>query len=162
MTIVMDHQFCVDVPRIVFFVNSEWVPSSDPKEVWERLLLEYDGDVTVATAAAECFKQQFLSDYYINELHDINFYTGDDRENLLSYRLYRITLNTTTGHLTVEKDFIRTVIVDGESYDIDYCLLTVVYDPFCQLEVNSRWMYTIDSMRNGRKSIILTNNLSDL
>lgn len=149
----MDHQFCVDVPRIVIFVDDEWLPSDNPREVWERLLLEYNGDVNVTAAAAECFKQQFLSEHYINELYEINFIDGG--ETLLSHRLYRITLNTASGHLTIEKDFIRSLIIDGEFFNIDYCLLTVVFDPFLRHEVNIRWLYTIDNSRSGNRSTVI-------
>lgn len=157
----MDHQFCVDVPRIVFFVDSEWIPSSEPNEVWERLIEEYDGDILVVKNAAECFKQQFLSDYYIDELHDINF-DCDDTENLISHNRYRVTINSKTGYLTIEKDFVHSLVVEGDFYNIDYCILTVVFDPYLNKEVNHKWTYTIDSMRSGSRSLILDKSFNDI
>ena len=157
----MDEQFIVDVPRLVFFVDEEWIPSSEPAEVWERLMVEYD-DTEVATSAAHCFKQSFLSDYYIHELTDIGFNGSEDgSENLLSHSNYKITLNTLSGFLTITKDFIYTVVLDGDVYNIDYCVLTVVYDPYIKKEVNCNWHYTIDRLRTQNKSLILEKDFFD-
>ena len=162
----MDEQFKLDVPRLACYVGNEWVPSSEPEEVWERLVTEYDGDKVVAESAAQCFKQSFLSDYYIHELTDIEFNgSGDGGENLLSHSNYKITLDTLSGFITITKDFIYTVVLDGDVYNFDYCVLTVVYDPYTRKEVNCNWHYTIDSLgthRDMKKSLILEKDILKL
>lgn len=154
----MDDQFKVDVPRLCVFIDYEWVPSSDPKEVWERIILEYNGEMDIVKRVSGCMKQQFLSDYYINEMTDLNFNLCESDENLISHHKYNVTINTNTGFVTVEKDFIHTCITEGDAFDMDYCVLTVVYDPYNDKEISSKWLYTIDNMRNNSRSFILTDN----
>lgn len=140
----MDEQFKVDVPRLVFFVDREIVPSSNPIEVWERILLEYGGDLETACRAAQCFKQSFLSKYYIHELVDINFIgSANGGENLLSHNNYTIKICPMSGHVTVTKDFVHSVVLDGDVFDIDYCVLTVTYDPHSDKEINYNWKYSL-------------------
>ena len=162
----MDNQFKVDAPRLVFYVDEEWVPSTEPEEVWDRLMIEYDNDETVVIAASKCFKQSFLSDYYINEMTDINFDGSEDGgENLLSHNNYKVSLNTMCGFITVTKDFIHSVVLDGDMYNIDYCILTIVYDPYVDKEVSCNWHYTIDNMRTqavNKRSLILTEEILDV
>jgi hypothetical protein len=162
----MDTQFKVDTPRITFFVDELWIPSSDPSEVWDQLILEYAGDMGVVTTASQCFKQSFLSDYYIHELTDIEFNgSGEGGENLLSHGNHKITLNTLSGLLTITKDFIYTIVLDGDVYNIDYCVLTIVYDPYIQKEVNCNWHYTIDHLRPHsavKKSLILEKDFFEI
>jgi hypothetical protein len=146
----MDGQFTVDVPRIVFFVDHEWVPTTEPAEVWDRLVQEYNGDKSVATHAAACFKQQFLAEHYISEVDDLN-----GGEILTSHVRYRVTLNTSTGLLTIEKDFLHAVVLAGDLFNRDFCVLTIVFNPYTNREVHSKWVYTIDNMRNCKKSIVL-------
>lgn len=162
----MDEQFKVDVPRLIFFVDEEWVPSSDPEEVWQRILTEYDNEVKVAESATKCFKQSFLSDYYIHELADINFVGSDEgSENLLSHNSYKVSINTMSGYITVTKDFIHSVVLDGDVYNIDYCVLTIVYDPYADKEISCNWHYTIENMRErvaNKRSQILSREPGDL
>lgn len=159
----MDEQFIIDVPRIVLFVDEEWIPSSEPQEVWDRLIAEYDGDMRVVQRAARCLKQCFLSDYYINEITDINFLgTDDGSENLLSHSIYKIVINSLSGQITITKDFIHSIIYDGEMYEMDYCILTVVYDPYVDKEISCNWNYTIhDMMKSNKKSFILSKQATD-
>lgn len=150
----MDYQFRVDVPRLVFFIGEEWVPTSDPVEVWERLMTELDGNLMVVKNAAKCFKQQFLSDYYISEVADFT-----DGEALLSHRRHRITMDEHTKLIRVEKDFIYSLILDGENFNLDYCMLKILYDPYRNEEVDARWNYTMNNMKSGSRSIILNSDL---
>jgi hypothetical protein len=147
----MDNQFKVDVPRIVFFVGDEWIPTCNPQEVWDRLLLEFDNDEGVVENAANCFKQQFLSEHYINEV--LHFSNG---EVLLSHRRHRIILDEHTKLLRVEKDFIFSVVFEDEDFNLDYCMLKILYDPFKNEQVDARWNYTLNGMRSGARSAILS------
>lgn len=151
----MDHQFKVDVPRIVFFIGEEWIPTSDVNEVWERLSHELDGDLFVTSNAAKCFKQQFLSEYYISETFGFA-----ENEVLLSHRRHRISMDEHTKLMRIEKDFIYALIIDGEKFVLDYCMLKILYDPYQDEEVDARWHYTMNSLKSGTRSMILNSKLS--
>lgn len=155
----MDQQFRVDVPRLVFFIGEEWIPTSDPDEVWGRLLEEFDNNVVVATNASSCFKQQFLSNHYIHEIANFTAFTSD--EVLLSHRKYTVTMDEHTKLIKVEKDFVYSVVIDGDFFNLDYCMLKIIYDPYRDEEVDARWNYTMHGMRSGARSMILNSTLDE-
>lgn len=136
----MDRQFDVDVPRVVFFIDDEYVPTKCPRLVFDRLVREFGGDERVACNVSNCFKQQFLSDHYIRET--IGFCAD---ENLLSHGTYSITLDKKTKTIRVDKDFIHSLIVDGDLFNLDYCVLRITFDPFKNVELGVEWDYTIKS-----------------
>lgn len=142
----------VDVPRMVVFISEEWIPSDKPQEVWDRLLDQYEGDVEVVERASKCFKQQFLADFYIDEVTDIGISGAANGENLVSHRKYRVTVNALTSLITIEKDFLHTIVLDGDFFTLDYCMLTVMYDPYTDTVPLLNWNYSMKRMR-GNNSI---------
>jgi hypothetical protein len=152
-------QFNVDVPRLKVFFGEEWFDSTDPDEVWERLLQTYSGNEEVTRKAAYYFTQQSLAQHYIEEAMEM-LCTGNVQsdEHLLSHGYHTVVVDPVTGILEVTKDFIYTCIIDGESYDIDVVTLTLKYDPWADDEYPPDWRYTINTMMNHRGSLILNDS----
>ena len=147
-------QFNLDCPRMVIFIDEEWIPSSEPSEVWTRLLEVFDNDETIAFCAAKYCTQIPLANHYIQEVIDMHMFHVD--EHLLSHNYHVVVINSTTKLLEVKKDFVQSYIKDGEEYQMDYCNLKIIYNPADDNELSVTWNYIVHGLRDdGRKSRIL-------
>lgn len=147
-------QFNLDCPRMVIFIDEEWIPSSEPNEVWDRLVDVFGGDEIVAYRATHYCTQIPLATHYIQEVMDIQGIHIN--EHLLSHNYHVVTINSLSKTMEIKKDFVQSYIFGGEDYQIDHCTLKINYDPKYDIEYNLKWNYVVNNMRNSQKrSIIL-------
>lgn len=147
------NQFKIDVPRITFFVDDEWIPTSNPIEV-VTILKELYPNRYVRELAMKYFTQVPLAKHYKQQIQQFK----STKEHLLSVGPHRIRISRDDGIINVTKQFQYAYIVNGEPYDIDLVNLTISYDPKKDLEIDITWDYTIHNFQNMNSSIILQDN----
>lgn len=150
-------QFYLDCHRMTIYIDEEWIPSSEPKKVWERLLEVFDNDELIVFRVGKYCTQIPLAKHYIQKAIDIKQCHSD--EHLLSSDNHIICVDTVKRNLQVKKNFVQSYISDGEEYELDYCQLSIVYDPIKDIEISVTWKdYVHDLLDSDKRSRILSNN----
>ena len=152
-------QFNLDCPRMVIYIDDEWIPSSEPNEVWDILKEVFNGDENIAYRACYYCTQIPLANHYIQEVMDMRMIHLN--EHLLSHTSHVVTIYSSSKTMKIKKDFIQSYIYEGEEYQLDYCTLEFSYNPFENIEYNKKWKYTIQNMRDTDKRYIFDSSYSN-
>lgn len=129
-------QFFLDIGRMEIFFDGTRVCTRDPDEFWRMLLRAHGMNPVTALRTAHYFTQECLSTPYVCAAR-----TLPPDEHLLSGGAHRVYLQTMRGCVRVEKEFRHALIVDGEDYTIDYCTLTLTYDPWSDALLGAHWSF---------------------
>lgn len=143
-------QFNIDCPRMVIFIDEEWIPSEDPSEVLERFNEVFNNNELQVHRAATYCTQMPLANHYVKEVMEIQLFHLN--EHLLSHDYHVVKINSTSKTMKIKKDFIQSYIIDGDEYQLDYCSLILNYDPLTNIEYNVEWDYAISDLHRSKSS----------
>lgn len=129
------HQFNVDCHRVRIFIDDELIEPSTPPNKVRALIFEIFGPVT--DRVVRYCTQIPLAKHYIEKVTDMQ--SKHVNEHLLSDSDHKVIIHRDMKMVTIKKNFIQSYIDEGENYDIDYCQLTILYNPILDEEVSVSW-----------------------